>query len=220
MSRPIQKSRLRRFALIGAAFLALAVLAVAVQHRFACPDLHAFDPQIAGRMESAMWRSYYDGHWVRLGSQTMQLACGQYGLSWWDGARMSAHAAAAAMHFRKNMDDPRCLDELVSYYRIIQHGVPSRLDVQNLARLELQWWRERRQNVPPEGYAGTIAQLTGSIYGVEEDVVLPAAKLRTAAMAYRDARRNGKMTEADWAEVSKQLIEAYTVLKKETAAQP
>lgn len=209
-----------RFALIGAAFLALAVLAVAVQHRMARPDIHAFDPEKMGRMESAMWRSYYEGHWMRLGSQTMQLACGQYGLSWWDGARMSAYAAVAAMHFRKNMDDPRCLDALVSYYRIIQHGVPARLDVQEMARLELMWWKERRQNVAPEDYARTIAQLTGAAYGVAENVVLPAANLRTAAMAYRDARRDGKMTEPDWAEVSRQLIEAYSALKKETAAQP
>ncbi|MFZ4484885.1 MAG: hypothetical protein ACOYOL_13010, partial [Chthoniobacterales bacterium] len=129
-------------------------------------------------------------------------------------------AATAAMLFRQNTDDPHCLAELRSYYRIIQHSVPSRLAVHDLARLELQWWQERRQNVPPEKYAGTIAQLTGAIYGIEEGVVLPAASMRTTAMAYRDARRDGKMTEADWAEVSRQLIEAYTLLKKETSAQP
>jgi hypothetical protein len=39
-------------------------------------------------------------------------------------------------------------------------------------------------------------------------------------MAYRDARRNGKMTAADWAEISRQLTEAYTLLKQETGARP
>ncbi len=205
-----------RCAMIAAAVLALAVLAIAAQHHFARPDIRAFDPQSMGRMESAMWRSYYEGHWVRLGSQTMRLACGQYGLSWWDGARLSAHAAVSAMHFRKNTDDPRSLDELVSYYRIVQHGVPLRLNVKELARLELQWWKERRQHVPPDAYARTIAQITASVYGISEAVVLPAASQRTAAMAYRDARRDGRMTEADWSEVSRQLIEAYTLLKLET----
>jgi hypothetical protein len=197
-----------------------ALLIVAAQHHLARPDLRAFEPQEMGQREAAMWRSYYEGRWVGLGWQAMQLACTQYGFSWWDGARMSAHAALSAMYFRKNTDDPRCLAELVNYYRIIQHSVPSRLAVHDLARLELQWWQERRQNVPPGKYAGTIAQLTGAIYGLEERVVLPAASMRTTTMAYRDARREGKMTDADWAEVSRQLIEAYTLLKKETAAQP
>ena len=226
MNEVFQKPRAaqsRSFAkFLSAAFaLALAViLAVTAQHHLARPDLRAFEPQEMGRMESAMWRSYYEGQWVRLGWQAMEIARNQYGFSWWDSARMSAHAALSAMYFRKDTDDPRCLAELVSYYRIIQHSVPSRLAVHDLARLELQWWQERRQNVPPEKYVGTIAQLTGAIYGLEERVVLPAASMRTTTMAYRDARRDGKMTDADWSEVSRQLIEAYTLLKKETAAQP
>ncbi len=213
-------SSLARLVRVPCVFLLTVILAIILQHSLARPDLRAFEPQEMGRMESAMWRSYYEGQWVRLGWQAMQLACTQYGFSWWDSARMSAHAALSAMYFRKSTYDPRCLAELVSYYLIIQHSVPSRLPVHDLARLELQWWQERRQNVPPEKYAATIAQLTGAIYGIAEKVALPAASMRTTAMAYRDARRDGKMTDADWAEVSRQLIDAYTLLKKEAAAQP
>jgi hypothetical protein len=216
----LKKSKSIGCALIAAAFLALSVLVLAAQHHSARPDLHAFDPQIMGRMESAMWRSYYEGRWVRLGWQAMQLAHGQYGFSWWDSARMSAHAAVAAMYFRKNTDDPRCLAELVSYYRIAQHALPLQLDVQKLAGLELQWWKERRQNVPPEDYAHTIAKLSGSLYGIGEKSALPAAGLRTTAMAYRDSRRDGKMTDADWAEVSRQLQLAYAALKESLGPGP
>ncbi|MFZ4484859.1 MAG: hypothetical protein ACOYOL_12880 [Chthoniobacterales bacterium] len=196
------------------------VLAVLVQHRSARPNLRTFDPNEMGRMESAMWRSYYEGQWVRLGWQAMQLGCGQYGFSWWDSARMSAHAAVSAMHFRINTDDPRCLAELVSYYRIAQRAVSSRWDVQEMARLELQWWKERRESAPSDAYARTVARLTGSLYDIDAAAALPAALLRTGAMAYRDARRDGAMTEADWREVTRRLTEAYTLLKKEPAAQP
>jgi hypothetical protein len=220
MTNDERRSGFDRLTRVPCVFLLGVILVILVQHIAARPDLRAFEPQETGRIESAMWRSYYEDQWVRLGWQAMQLARDQYGFSCWDSALMSAHAALAAMYFRKNTDDPRCLAELVSYYRIIQHSVPSRLAVHDLARLELQWWQERRQNVPPEKYAGTIAQLTGAIYGIAEKVALPAANQRTAAMAYRDARRDGKMTDADWAEVSRQLIEAYTLLKKETPAQP
>jgi hypothetical protein len=34
-------------------------------------------------------------------------------------------------------------------------------------------------------------------------------------MAYRDARRDGRMTESDWSEVASQLTAAYTALKSE-----
>lgn len=220
MANTERRSGLARLVWVPCVFLLTVILAIILQHGAARPDLRAFDPQEMGRMESAMWRSYYEGQWVRLGWQAMQLACGQYGFSWWDGAQISAHAAAAAMHFRKNTDDPRCLAELAAYYRIIQHAVRTPLAVEELARLELQWWKERREDVPPDDYARTIAQLTGALYGLGENTALPAARLRTGAMAYRDARRDGKMTGADWAEVSRQLIEAYTLLKKETAAQP
>jgi len=68
------------------------------------PDLMGFDPQEMGRLESAMWRSYYEGSWVQLACQTMEGGCGQYGFSWWDGSRASLHAARAALFFRKNTD--------------------------------------------------------------------------------------------------------------------
>jgi hypothetical protein len=155
MTNSERRSGLARSVRVPCVFLLTVILAIILQHSAARPNLRAFDPQEMGRMESAMWRSYYERQWVRLGWQAMQLGCGQYGFSWWDSARMSAHAAVSAMHFRESTDDPRCLAELVSYYRIAQRAVYSRWDVQEMARLELQWWKERRQNVPLEKYAGT-----------------------------------------------------------------
>ncbi|MCX6960651.1 MAG: hypothetical protein NTW91_10325 [Verrucomicrobia bacterium] len=60
----------------------------------------------------------------------------------------------------------------------------------------------------------TIAQLTGLVYGVPEENVLTAATMRAGAMAYRDARRNGKMTEADWQEIACRLTLAFEALKE------
>ena len=66
--------------------------------------------------------------------------------------------------------------------------------------------------VPPQEYARTIAQLTALNYGLNENAALPAASMRAEAMAYRDARRDGKMTELDWSEVTRQLSAAYADL--------
>jgi hypothetical protein len=206
--------RVRRILVCGvAAAIAVLAIAVLVQHLLARPDLRGFDPAELGRQESAMWRDYYENHWFRLGARTLQLACGKYHFSWWDGVRIASHTALSAAHFRTRTDDPRCVPELESYYHIIERGAPARFDVSEAARLELAWWTERRMNVPTQDYARTIARLTAIIYGIREVDTLPACRLRAEAMAYRDARRGGRMTEADWNELTRQLRAAYTDLQ-------
>lgn len=206
--------------IIRRVFGAATMLAVAVaifvwfQDAVSGPDMTGFNPQEMGRLESAMWRSYYEGRWPQLACQTMEGACGQYGFSWWDGAHSSLHAARAAHLFRKSTDEPRCLPELEQYYAIIWNATGRGFDVRAAAALELEWWKERRHKVAPKDYAGTIAQLTALVYGVPEEKVLPAAMMRAEAMAYRDARRDGKMTDADWQEISRQLVLGYSSLKK------
>lgn len=212
--------RIKLLCRIGLLVLATGLLLVVVQDRIARPDPRGFNPQEMGRLESAMWRSYYDGRWLRLIGQTMQVSCGQYGFSWWDGARLSTHAAIAAMYFRHETNDPRCIGQLESYYGIVRHATRISFDVSEAARLELQWWKERRSDVPPAQYARTIARLSGFIHGVGEKEAMESALLRTRAMVYRDARRDGQMTDADWEEVSRQLTAAYTVLKNEMLRTP
>jgi hypothetical protein len=213
-------TRIKFYCRIGLLALAAGLLLVVAQDRTARPNPRGFDPQEMGRLESAMWRSYYDGRWLRLIGQTMQVSCGQYGFSWWDGARLSKHAAIAAMYFRRETNDPRCIGQLESYYGIVRHATRISFDVSEAARLELQWWQERRRDVPPAQYARTIARLSGFIHGVGEVEAMESALLRTHAMVYRDARRDGKMTDADWEEVSRQLTAAYTVLKNEVIRTP
>jgi hypothetical protein len=212
--------RIKSLCRIGLMALAAGLVLVVAQDRTARPNPRGFDPQEMGRLESAMWRSYYDGRWLRLIGQTMQVSCGQYGFSWWDGARLSKHAAIAAMYFRRETNDPRCIGQLESYYGIVRHATRISFDVSEAARLELQWWQERRRDVPPAQYARTIARLSGFIHGVGEVEAMESALLRTHAMVYRDARRDGKMTDADWEEVSRQLTAAYTVLKNEVIRTP
>jgi hypothetical protein len=194
--------------------VAVVALLIWLQDAVSKPDMSGFDPQEMGRLESGMWRSYYDGRWLQLACQTMEGASGQYRFSWWDGSRSSLHAARAALFFRKNTDDPRCLPELDRYYAIISKATGQKFDIRAAAALELEWWKERRRGITPEDYARTIARATALVYGVPEDKVLPAARMRAEAMAYRDARRDGKMTDADWQEIARQLMLAYASLKE------
>ena len=201
---------------IGVTTMLAVVVAIFVwfQDAVSGPDMTGFDPQEMGRLESAMWRNYYQGHWIQLACQTMEGACGQYGFSWWDGSRLSLHAARAALYFRKKTDDPRCRPELDRYYAIISKATGQKFDIRAAASLALQWWKERRRSIAPNDYARTIARATALVYGVPEETVLPAARMRAEAMAYRDARRDGKMTDTDWQEIARQLMLAYASLKE------
>jgi len=198
---------------IACGLLAVVVASAAVDHWLARPGLNRFDPTAMGQAESAMWRDYYDGHWVSLGVRMMRLAREQYGFSWWDSARASFHGARAALHFRGRTDDPRCLPALRAYYGVLAKVMPPDFSSDEAARLELQWWSERRLNFPPAGYAGTIARLSGLCHGISPEAAEPSALIRAETMAYRDARRDGRMTEADWDHVAARLREAWSKLR-------
>lgn len=205
--------RAPRIAALVVAVVALLAGLVAGQHLLARPDCGGFDPVAMGRIEAGMWRNYYSHRWGRLGLDLLGAACGQYGFSWWDGIRVATHTSRAAALFRMNADDPRCQPELERYYRIVAPALRGRFDPAEAARLELAWWRERRRDVPPHAYADTIARLTALLHGIPREEALPACLLRAEAMAYRDARDGGRMTEADWAEVTRILTAAHASLR-------
>ena len=214
---PHRLKRSIRLARILVGILVFVASTIWLQDRTSKPGMTQFNPTRMGQLEALMWRSYYEGRWASLAWHGMQLSCGEYGFSWWDGGRASWHAALAALHFRTDTDDPRCLPRLEDYYRIIKEASGQKFDIAEAARLELEWWRERRRHVPTSEYAKTIAQLTALIYEEEVTPLIPPSEKRAAAMAYRDTRGKGLMKKSDWEEVARQLEAAYTGLKEVVA---
>jgi len=200
---------------ILASLILALIAALAIDDAVSRPTLTEFDPARMGQLEASMWRSYYEHRWTALAVHGLNVSCGEYGFSLWDGLRTSILAARAAHHFRKSTNDPRCLPLLERYYEIIADGLGKRFDAREAARLELEWWRERRRKVAPADYAMTIAASAAIIYEVPAEALLPGALKRAAAMDYRD--RNGRkkvMTEENWSEVTRQLEQVYVDLKE------
>jgi hypothetical protein len=183
-------------------------------HGRAKPDSRRFDPDVMGATEAAMWRDYYDGRWPVLGFRMMGLVRGQYGFSWWDSARASCHATRAAWYFRRQTDDPRCEPALRDFYTVLRRAMPPGFSPDEAARLELQWWSERRREVPPASYGRTIAALAGMCLGISAGAAESSSLLRAEMMAYRDARRDGRMDESDWERVAAGLREAWSGLRE------
>jgi hypothetical protein len=198
-----------------AALLVGAVLGYASWPRAA--DLRGFEPAESARLETAMWRDYYDKRYPALFYHLYALSRTQFGFSPLDSLRIAWAAARAAKAFqptRSREAANAALPPLVTYYRLLASAVPGGFDVEAAAHLELDWWQARREAVGPELYGVTVARVAAITYGKPPDdpSLLISGIGRAEAMAYRDARGQA-MTDQDWSEIECQLRRAYQSLK-------
>jgi hypothetical protein len=201
--------------ILGIAAGAVLVAAYAAIPRHA--DLRAFDPAEMARLETAMWRDYYDKRYAALFYHLYESTRTQFGFSPFRSLHIALSAAEAARTFqptRSRREADAALPALVAYYRDFAPAAPVTFDVAEAARLELDWWQARREAVGPQDYGLTIARVTALTYGgsAEDAGIRQFGVARAEAMAYRDARGEG-ITEADWAAIEAQLAGAYRSLK-------
>jgi hypothetical protein len=207
----------RRILLAIAAALVLWVvrdLAVPVRH-----DLRDFDPRAVARIETDMWRSYYDHRSVRLFSELTVLLRSQYGLPFWRSVAGAYYAARAAVVFQKGRERAeydRALPALDRFYALIRAASASDFDAQRAARLELEWWIVHRQRAghPPGDLERSLAQLQSAIYHLPPEQFAIHAKARADAMVIRDSRAAaGSVTADDWQQIAKLLEESWFGLR-------
>lgn len=199
------------------AFVLLAVLAAAWAGWPRGADLRAFEPAEMARLETAMWRDYYEKRYPALFYHLYSLSRTQFGFSPLDSVRIALSAAQAARAFqptRSRTAAAAALPELIVYYQLLRPAAPNAFDVEAAARLELDWWQARREAVAPTDYGVTIARVAAMTYGksADEPAMLQSGVLRAEAMALRDARGQG-ITDSDWREIEGRLLRAYELLK-------
>jgi hypothetical protein len=200
--------------------LAVLLVVLAALAAYAAVPRHAsltkFDPAETARLETLMWRHYYDKRFVALFGDLYRLARDQQGFSPLDSARIAVAAARAARSFQPTVSRREALVAvplLADYFTVLASAAPEPVNIVAAARSELDWWQARREAVPPETYGLTIARVATLLYGVDGDEVETFGVLRAKAMAYRDARE-AHMAEADWAAIEEQLASAYWHLKQ------
>jgi len=185
-------------------------------------DLRAFEPAEIARLETAMWRDYYEGRYGALFYHLYEVSRTQFGFSPLDGFRIAWAAARAAKAFqptRSREAANAALAALVHYYTLLAAAAPGGFDVAEAAWLELDWWQARREAAGPQQYGVTIARVAAITYGKPADhpSLLMSGIGRAEAMAYRDARGQA-MTDPDWSEIECRLRRAYRSLKAAVAA--
>jgi hypothetical protein len=180
-------------------------------------DLRAFEPAEMARLETAMWRDYYERRYPALFYHLYALSRTQFGFSPLDSVRIALSAARAAKAFqptRSRAAATAAMPQLVVYYELLRPAAPNAFDVDVAARLELDWWQARREAVAPADYGVTIAKVAAMTYGrpADDPAILGSGIARAEAMALRDARGQG-ISDSDWREIEDRLLEAYRLLK-------
>ena len=115
-------------------------------------DLRGFEPADIARLETAMWRDYYEKRYPALFYHLYELSRTQFGFSPLDSFRIASAAAQAAKAFqptRSREAADAALPPLVSYYRLLASATSGGFDVAEAARLELDWWQARREAADP-----------------------------------------------------------------------
>lgn len=181
-------------------------------------SLREFDAKEVGRLETAMWRSYYDKERLALFGQLAELLRKQYRLPLWRSNAVAYQAAKAAFVFkggRGRSDYEKALPNLVKYYSAIRQVSDIPFDVDRVAKLELEWWiiHRERNKYSRADLDRSLAELPAAIYQMPVEKFAEHARLRAEAMVLRDTKaEQGGVTEADWQRIDELLQASWQSL--------
>jgi hypothetical protein len=180
--------------------------------------LRQFDADEVARLETAMWRSYYDKQRVKLFFELGKLLRSQYNMPLVRSNRVAYYAARAAFVFKRGKqrsDYEQALPDLVKFYQSIRDMSDVPFDVNRVAQVELEWWiihRERAKHQPGD-LDKALAELQSAIYGLPVERFMEHGKKRAEAMTIRDDKaESGGVSEEDWKKIDQLLHESYRSL--------
>jgi hypothetical protein len=180
--------------------------------------LRQFDADEVARLETAMWRSYYEKRRVSLFTELAELLRTQYNMPLIRSNLVAFRAAKAAVVFQRGKqrsDYEKALPDLVKFYGAIRAMSDQPFDVDRAAKLELEWWiihRERSKH-PPGDLDKALADLQAEIYRLPSDKFAEHARLRAEAMIIRDTKaEQGGVAEEDWAKIDQLLHQSWQSL--------
>jgi hypothetical protein len=182
--------------------------------------LREFDPDEVARLETAMWRSYYEKEHLKLFNQLSELLRTQYHMPPIRSNEVAYYGANAAFIFKQGQeraDYEKALPDLKKFYGEIRKISDIPFDVDRVSQLELEWWivhRQRAQHKPGD-LDRALAELQAEIYRVPVEKLIEHGRLRAEAMTIRDTKADaGGVTESDWARIDQLLRESWRSLAR------
>jgi hypothetical protein len=153
-----------------------------------------FDPRLVGRLERAAWVAYYRREWLAFLRAAIRLTRHTFGLPWRStlyGSWLVLRANQLWAPYPDNDPDGarRCMR---SFYSLLVRRHHERFDIDEAARLEVEWWRVHRirqreqQGGDADPLVDALTALYAHVYRVDRGTVLLAARERTLAMDLSD----------------------------------
>jgi hypothetical protein len=218
MSAKKRSSKKRVLLICGLVLFAISAWVLYDLYAPRTAHLREFDSDEVARLETAMWRSYYEKERVQLFNQLSKLLRTQYDMPLIRSNQVAYYAASAAFVFKEGKqrsDYEEALPDLVKFYQSLRNISDIPFDVDRAARLELEWWiihRERAKR-PPGDLAHALAELQAEIYRIPIERLLEHGRLRAEAMTLRDTKADtAGVTEADWAKIDELLHQSWRSL--------
>ena len=183
-------------------------------------DLRQFDPASVAKLETRMWRSYYERQPLALFLDLSEMLRTQSQfplLRSYVGAYYGTMAAFVFKQGQQRADFEKALPELQAYFGMLRNTGSVDLDVRRAAELELEWWivHRHRAGYPVGALGRACAAASAYVYQLAPDAALAHGQLRAAAMLVRDERADaGRLSEADWSDIEALLLRSYQVLQR------
>ena len=188
-------------------------------------NLRQFNSDEVARLETAMWRSYYDKQRLKLFRELAELLRTQYKMPLVRSNLVAYYAASAAVVFQRGKqrsDYEKALPDLVRFYQSIRQMSDIPFDVNEAAKLELEWWiihRQRTEHAPGD-LTKALAELQAAIYRLPAERFMEHGRLRAEAMTIRDTKAEQGVTEADWARIDELLHKSWRSLSEVVNSPP
>ncbi len=189
--------------------------------------IRTFDPARVARLETENWAAYYQKRWGRLLQVSVSMVREAFGLSWWQalqGAYLVGRAEIAAAPFPNN-DIPKAEAYMRRFYAMVKRIHHENFDVDQAARLEVNWWVVHRQNfakADSQPLVEALVDLYAATFRLSREQVHEAAYWRAEAMRYSDQWVNeSKASDSPLLrQVEAELVKSYTALRAAVTAAP
>jgi hypothetical protein len=154
--------------------------------------MRTFDPVRIGRLETVAWVAYYRHEWLRFLRAAVGLTYEAFHLGWWRtfyGAWLVLRANQLWAPVPDN-DPDGARRTMRRFYALVAARHGETFDVDEAARLEIEWWRVHRhhQRDDPSGseepLVDALAALWAHVYDVDAGALRQAASERADAMRH------------------------------------
>ena len=182
--------------------------------------IRTFDPARVARLETENWEAYYQKRWGRLLQVSVGMVREAFGLNVWQalqGAYLVGRAEIAAAPFPDN-DVPKAEAYMRRFYGMVKRIHHEDFDVEQAARLEVNWWVVHRQyfgQADSQPLVEALVDLYAATFRLPREQVREAAYYRAEAMRYSDqwVKESKASGHPLLAQVEAELLKSYTALR-------